>query len=116
MNMTIEHYEFGKAVINGETYTSDVIVWPEGVDDSWWRVEGHSLCREDLKPVLSKSPDILIIGTGVLGAMKVPQEIVPYMVAHCREVHVERTDLAVEIYNKLVGRPGRVVAALHLTC
>lgn len=36
--MAIEDYEFGRITIDGATYTSDVIIRPEGVDDSWWRV------------------------------------------------------------------------------
>ena len=114
--MSIEHYAFGMITIDGQTCRSDVIIWPEGVDDSWWRVEGHNLCKDDLKPVLDKGPDVLVIGTGAYGAMKVPQEMVHYMAAHGREVHVERTDRAVEIYNELAGGNRRVVAALHLTC
>ncbi len=114
--MSIEHYEFGRITIDGETYRSDVIVWPEEVDDSWWRVEGHGLCREDLEPLLSKDPDVLIIGTGAHGAMAVPPEMVRYMAGRASEVHVERTGRACEIYNELAGGERRVVAGLHLTC
>jgi hypothetical protein len=112
----IEHYEFGRITIDGEGHTSDVIIWPEGVDDTWWRVEGHSLCQEDLVPVLDKKPDVVVIGTGTAGVMEVPPEIVRYMKMRCREVHVLRTDQACEVYNKLAGSERRVVAALHLTC
>ncbi|MHC5033986.1 MAG: Mth938-like domain-containing protein [Planctomycetota bacterium] len=114
--MHIEGYEFGKITIGGDTYRSDVIIWPEGVNDSWWRVEGHRLCKEDLEPVLDKRPEALVIGTGAHGAMLVPQEIVRYMLARCEEVHIERTAAAVKIYNDLTGGDRRVVAALHLTC
>jgi len=112
----IESYEFGRVVIGGQTYTSDVIVWPEGVDPSWWRVRGHSLCREDLEPVLSHEPQVLIIGTGASGLMQVPPEMQQYMAARCEEVHVERTPRACSLYNELADSGRRVVAALHLTC
>jgi hypothetical protein len=114
--MAIEHYEFGEVVVDGQPHTSDVIIWPEGVDDSWWGVEGHSLCKEDLKPVLDRKPDVLIIGTGAYGAMQVPPDIVRHMLVRCKEVHVERTGRACELFNELAGGPRRVVAALHLTC
>jgi hypothetical protein len=114
--MTIEHYEFGSITVDGRTYRSDVIVWPEGVDDSWWRVEGHALCREDLEPAFAHGPQVLVIGTGAHGLMRVPQEMVRYMAGRCDEVHVERTAKAVVLYNDLAGGERRVVAALHLTC
>ncbi|MCK4376240.1 MAG: hypothetical protein KAX19_12955 [Candidatus Brocadiae bacterium] len=114
--MGIEDYEFGRITIDGATYTSDVIIRPEGVDDSWWRVEGHSLCREDLEPALDKRPGVLIIGTGAHGLMQVRAQMRQYMASRCSEVHVQRTDRACDTYNELAGGDRRVVAALHLTC
>ncbi|MCK4284428.1 MAG: Mth938-like domain-containing protein [Candidatus Brocadiae bacterium] len=81
-----------------------------------WRVAGHSLCREDLEPVLDKRPDVLIIGTGAHGLMQVPAQMRQYLASRCAEVHVQRTDRACETYNELAGGERRVVAALHLTC
>ncbi len=37
--MRIDHYVFGKMVVDGKTYTSDLIVYPDRVDPSWWRPE-----------------------------------------------------------------------------
>ena len=31
----IESYKFGEIVIDGTTYTSDVIIYPDNVDDKW---------------------------------------------------------------------------------
>lgn len=114
--MKIEHYQFGKLTIDGQSYSSDVIIWPEGVDDSWWRVEGHSLCEKDLNPVFEKDPEVLVIGTGASGRMRVGAEMIEYMADRCSEVHVEETGKAVQVYNALAGGNKRVVAALHLTC
>ena len=46
--MNIEDYRFGRVVIDGRAYTSDVIVFPDRVKDNWWRNEGHELCPADL--------------------------------------------------------------------
>ena len=40
----------------GLAYSSDVVITPEGVQDGWWRKEGHNLAIEDL--------DKLGVGTG----------------------------------------------------
>ncbi len=50
--MKIEHYSFGTITIDGKSYTSDVIIYPERVDSSWWRKQGHSLHIVDLKDVI----------------------------------------------------------------
>jgi len=39
----IESYKFGEILIDGVTYTSDVIIYPDSVDFKWWRKEGHLL-------------------------------------------------------------------------
>ncbi len=114
--MVVEHYAFGRVVIDGAAYTSDVVVWPEGVDDTWWRIEGHRLAREDLESVLNKGPDVIIIGTGAQGAMLVPPEVRAYIEERCSEVHVAPTERACALHNELSVGTRRVVAALHLTC
>jgi hypothetical protein len=120
--MKIEHYSFGNITIDGRGYTSDVIIYPERVDFSWWRKEGHNLHVEDLKNVVKAQPDILVIGTGAFGVMRVPKETVTYLESKGIEVHAAKTGEAVDLFNKLQsktgegGKAGVVIAALHLTC
>jgi len=113
--MKIDHYSFGKTVINGKTYTSDVIIYPDSVDSSWWRKEGHYLQPSDLGMVVSAKPDLLIIGTGYSGVMVVPEETILFIKSKGVELLVERTEKAVELYNNL-SKTRKVVAAFHLTC
>jgi hypothetical protein len=113
--MKIEHYSFGTITIDGKTYTSDVIIYAEKVDPSWWRKEGHSLSIADLQNVISFNPAILIVGTGQSGAMVVPEETIAYLKGRNIEVHVVRTGKAVELFNEH-QKEKRIVAALHLTC
>jgi len=113
--MKIEHYSFGTITIDGKTYISDVIVYPDKVDPSWWRKEGHSLRIVDLQDVISFNPEILIVGTGQSGAMVVPEETIAYLKGRNIDVHAVRTGKAVELFNKHQNEK-RVVAALHLTC
>jgi len=113
--MVIEHYSFGSITIDGRTYTSDVVIYPGKVDSSWWRKEGHNLQIADLTEVIKAKPDILIIGTGEYGVMKVPKETISHCESRNIEVHVEQTDRAVELFNQL-QKDKIVIAALHLTC
>jgi hypothetical protein len=113
--MKIEHYSFGRITIDGKTYTSDVIIYPGRVDSSWWRKEGHYLQVVDLVDVINAKPEVLIIGTGYSGVMVVPKETVSHLESKGIEVHVARSEKAVEIFNKL-QKEKLVIAALHLTC
>jgi hypothetical protein len=120
--MKIEHYSFGNITVNGTGYTSDVIVYPEKVDSSWWRKEGHNLHIEDLEDIVKAKPGILVIGTGAYGVMRVSREIVSHLESKGIKVHALKTSEAVDLFNELqlgVGGGGKaevVIAALHLTC
>ncbi len=113
--MKIENYSSGKIVIDGRTYTSDVIIYPGRVDASWWRKKGHYLQPGDLADIIKAMPDILIVGTGYSGVMTVPEETIRFVRSKGIEIKVERTGIAVEIFNAPI-KDRTVIAALHLTC
>ena len=113
--MMITHYSFGRITVNGKNFTSDVIIYPDRVDSSWWRQEGHLLQIADLKDIMTAKLPVLIIGTGAYGTMKVPDETLEYLKSNGIEVHYHNTKKAVEIYNKIAPKKP-VIAALHLTC
>jgi hypothetical protein len=112
--MKVQKYDFGSIVIDGKEYTSDVIVFPDRVKDRWWRKEGHRLDINDLEEVLEFKPEVLVIGTGYLGVMEVPEETLRYLQMKNIEVHVAPTREAIKIFNGLRGK--RAAGAFHLTC
>lgn len=112
---TIDSYQSGLIVINGKKYTSDAIIFPERVRDNWWRKTAHQLCLDDIAEVLTEKPEVLVVGTGVSGLMKVLPEVRQVVDARGIELVVEATDTACHTYNQLC-RSRRAVAALHLTC
>jgi hypothetical protein len=81
----------------------------------WWRREGHRLRVEDLEEVLRERPEVLIVGTGYSGLMRVPNEVRDYVEAMGIELIAQGTREACQTFNRLV-QSRRVVAALHLTC
>ena len=111
----IDSYQFGLIVVNGKKYTSDVIISPDRVKDGWWRREGHRLCLEDIAEIMSENPEVLVVGTGASGLMKVLPEVRQLIEARGIELIVEATNKACHTYNQLC-RSQRAVAALHLTC
>jgi len=113
--MKIEAYEFGKMIYGGNIYTSDLIIYPDRVDPSWWRLKGHLLQIEDLENILNEEPGILIIGTGAMGIMKVPKELKQHLEEKNIELYVQRTGKAVDAFNS-ADKSKKVIGAFHLTC
>jgi hypothetical protein len=113
--MHIDDYSFGRIVIDGKAYTSDVIVYPDRVDPSWWRKEGHLLQKVDLSDVIGAGPQIVVIGSGNWGVMRVPDGTVAFLESKGIRVVVEKTAKAVEVFNE-ESKKGKTVGAFHLTC
>lgn len=113
--MLIASYDFGRIIIDGIQYTNDVIIFPDRVDDCWWRKRGHELCVDDVKEVVEVKPEILVVGTGYYGRMRILSETLEYLKSNDIETISKKTAEACETYNQL-PKTKKVVAALHLTC
>ncbi len=112
----IHGYSFGSIRIDDETYTSDVIIYPDRITD-WWRKTGHYLQEEDVIPILEHDPDVLVIGTGHNGVLAVAQEVENLCSERGVTLIARPTPEAWQIYNNFASAKDRtVVAALHLTC
>jgi hypothetical protein len=114
--MRIEDYQFGRIVIDGKIYTSDVIIFPDRVMRNWRREEGHMLSPADLWDVIREEPDVLVVGTGNSGMMWVSPETRRYLMERGIRLVEEMTREACKTYNHLSSSGEKVVAALHLTC
>jgi hypothetical protein len=114
--MHIDSYRFGRLVVDGSTYTSDCLIFPQTVRNNWRRKEGHRLSVEDLEEVFAMSPDVLVIGCGADGVMQVPDEVCRALEEKGVRPEVLDTTAAVKRFNELCETGANVAAALHLTC
>jgi len=115
----INHYEFGKIIVNNKIYTSDIIICCGNVIPNWWRKEGHKLHLSDIKNLLEKSkPKILIVGCGANSVMEVLDEVKNYCLNHNITLYSLNTYDAINLYNKLVSenKIQETVFCVHLTC
>lgn len=113
----IDGYRFGHIVINRIPYNKDVIVFPDSVQDHWWRRDGHRLVLEDIQEALNKlKPEILIVGLGQMGIMKIDPSLIQFLKKEGITLHAEKTGKAVKIYNRLILLNDKVLGAFHLTC
>jgi len=112
---TIDSFQFGQIVVDGKEYSSDIIIFFDRVKGDWWRKRGHELCLEDIAEVIAENPEVLVVGTGASGLMKVLPDVNQAAQAQGIELIAEATDKACHTYNQFC-RSRRAVAALHLTC
>ncbi|HID09936.1 MAG TPA: hypothetical protein EYP17_01360 [Candidatus Latescibacteria bacterium] len=114
--MRITSYSFGRVIVDGNSYTDDLIILPDRVRPNWWREEGHELRPSDLEEVLEARPEVLIVGTGYYGRMQVTREAEECLRKAGIVLEAVGTQEACERFNKLAEEGRKVAAALHLTC
>ena len=115
--MHIDSYSFGRIRIDGIDYSKDVILLRGEVRSPWWRAAGgHVFAPTDLEGVVAAAPEIVVLGTGYFGRVKVLDETLTAFADAGSEVVVERTGNAVKSFNRLAAEGRDVTAALHLTC
>ncbi|MGD1995464.1 MAG: MTH938/NDUFAF3 family protein [Anaerolineae bacterium] len=112
---SIEDYRFGRMIVDGQAHGQDLILLPDRVIAGWWRNKGHELAPEDLRSVLEAAPDLLVVGTGAYGRMKVTRATKKVLREANIELRAAPTEEAYQIYNELREQQ-EVVGAFHLTC
>ncbi|AEB09021.1 Mth938-like domain-containing protein [Desulfobacca acetoxidans] len=113
--MRIDSYEFGRIVVEGQSFSQDIILLPDGIQDSWWRQESHLVQLQDVAAALASKPEVFIVGQGQPGKMRVDEALKQYLRQNQIELLEMPTKTACATYNELSPRR-KVVAALHLTC
>ncbi len=113
--MRVEYYNFGVIKLDGKEFRRDVIVYGKFVKE-WWRKEGHRVCLEDVEDLFRLKPEIVVIGTGYYGVVKVDREVIERLRKEGINVICEESRKAVETYNKLLKEGKKVALAIHLTC
>lgn len=112
----IDSYSFGKMTVDGTGYSTDVLIFGETVKANWWRKKGHELCLDDISDAIDEfKPEVIIIGTGKVGMLKVLPETQRYIESLSIQLLVERTGQAWQTFNRLAGSK-KILGAFHLTC
>ena len=112
--MRLKDYHFGRIEADGRVYEHDLVVTPTEVRP-WQRREGHRVHPEDLDPALAEAPQVVVIGTGFSGLLRVTKEAEAALAGRRIELVAARTAEAVEAFNELAPSR-RTCALLHLTC
>jgi len=123
----IEKISPGSVVIEGKTYTSDVLILPSSLMEAnegnlkpidriicpWQRKEELLVTLSDLNDLIPLWPEALIIGSGFSEEMKVAPEVRVVLSGKSIHVMVFPTEQACEAYSEM-AQGSRIAFALHL--
>jgi hypothetical protein len=112
----IESYSFGGMKVMGENHRNDLKIIDNQILGNWWRREGHALYAEDIDDILYSAVEMLVVGTGAYGGMKVTEEAARAIAARGIKLVAVPTKEAVTVFNNLHAKGKRVAGAFHLTC
>lgn len=111
----INSYRFGSIEVNEKRFTRDLIIFPDHITKNWRRKTGHLLMLDDISEVIDAEPELLIIGTGAHGLMKIDGRLKDKLRNSGIDFIAKKTSEAVDEYNR-VYKDKKVICALHLTC
>ena len=117
----ITQFDWGKFTINGEVHSpgqgvgKDIFLSAEGVS-AWHEREKHKLKPEMLMRALKRSPEILLIGTGVEGALEIGKKALEAAKIAGVPLVAMRTPDACQEYNRLFQLGKKVILLAHGTC
>lgn len=111
----IDRFEFDTIVVGGQTYESDVIIFPDGTVEHWQHKDEHVLRLQDVDKIIKAEPEAVIIGLGTVGNLKVRSKTEKRLQQAGIEVMAYKTNKACETYRELRNQR-KMAAILHITC
>ncbi len=118
--MPIEHTEFGSITIDGKTYEHDVIIRLSGkVDKRQKKLSkelygtSHIISKAEAKSVFEDGCDLLIVGAGQFGNVRLSPEASAYFEKKGCAVKIEPPPEAIQSFN---ASRDKKAALMHVTC
>ena len=109
----INSFRFGSLKINNKNYNNDMAIHWDGELIS--RESTHTVSKSDIIDFLLKGPEVIVIGTGIAGNVKIDKDAENFLKLKNVELIIKKTPEAVEEFNKL-SKDRKVIALLHVTC
>lgn len=118
--MKIDGTEFGSITIDGETYPHDVLIRLSGKIRKRKKKlskkhygTSHIMSLEEADFIYEKGCELLIVGTGQDGNLRLSPEAAEFFARKGCAVHAEPTPRAIAFFNRAKGEK---VALFHVTC
>jgi hypothetical protein len=118
--MRIDRSEFGSITVDGKTYDHDVMIGLSGrVSKRKKKLSkqqygtSHVVSKAEAKAVFEKGCDVIIIGSGQEGNVRLSPEAEDYFAKKGCEVLLQPTQQAIRSFNRSAKRK---IALMHVTC
>jgi hypothetical protein len=118
--MRIESSEFGNVTIDGQTYPHDVVISISGkVRKRKKKLSkkqygtSHIISKEEAKSIFEKGCELLIVGAGQEGQVRLSPEARDYLAKKGCAVVVQPTQEAIERFNQSAAKK---IGLIHVTC
>jgi len=108
----VTNISFGSIAINGRKHDTDIVVFWDG--EVLERERTHTVSERELMDILLKEPEVVIIGTGIAGHVKIDKEALDYAKLNNVDLIAKTTKEAAKDFNELVRRK-RVAALFHIS-
>ena len=112
----INSTRFGSITVDGKIYDRDdnyIIFWDSEII-GLHTAERHTFGKPELEIILKKNPEMIIVGTGDSGLLKISKEVRSL----CRQKGIQIVEMisrnAIVRFNENLDK--RVVAFIHVTC
>jgi len=111
----INEFKYGFFKVDKKDHYGDIKLIDGGVKQ-WSTREGFKISVEDIKDILKTKPEMVLIGTGASGLLKISEGV--EMEIRGRKVRLQKgkTMDMCELYNKLEKEGKKVNALLCATC
>ena len=119
--ITINSTSFGSIIINNKKYSQVLIIGEEIKERNAKKLNElfgttHQIGDWEIEDLISNSPEIIIIGTGQRGVLKVSDEFKSKIKESGVELKTFITSVAIKEYNKFILQGKKVNALIHTTC
>jgi len=112
----ITDYSFGRIVVNGQACNHDIKIVQGTLMPDWWRKSGHTVEIEDVQDLLDNEPEILVIGKGQPGYMRVADSLRQLLAEKNVKLIEVPTAEAIVTFNRLYQEGRRVCGGFHVGC
>ena len=110
----IDSVNFGEIVINGKIFDSDMTLFWNGKMS--YRSKEHLVEMGEFMKILMSKPEIVVIGIGMQGAVKIAPEVAEWAENVKVKIYTEVTPKAAEMFNAFVSEGRRTAGIFHVTC
>ena len=118
--MRIEGTSFGSITIDGKTYDHDVVIRLDGAIAKRKKKlskklygTSHVVSEDEAKFVFEKGSELLVLGSGQEGNVRLSPEAETYLTKKGCKVVIEPTPEALRVFNNARGKK---VGLFHVTC